>query len=188
MSRERTPFPSPGFRAVKPKRRILSGVCLSAAILLAGYARVNWVRTHASSPALVARLGAALPPLVVTDASGGLVDVGKAFLGGKSIIVFYSASCYVCQAVLPELRPFPGSLRLVLVNEETGKPSRAPEGFESALQFRDSNHVLSRSFPMSGVPTILFVDEQGVLRDGLVGEHARGLLQRKLKEFAREQP
>lgn len=188
MSRERTPFPSPGFRAVKPKRRILSGVCLSAAILLAGYARVNWVRTHASSPALIARLGSALPPLPVTDASGRLVDVGKLSVGSRTVIAFYSASCHICQAVLPELRPLPAPLRLILVNEETGKPFHAPEGFETALQFRDSNHVLSRSFPMSGVPTILFVDERGILRDGLVGEHARGLLQRKLKEFAREQP
>jgi len=173
---------------MKARRRVVSGLCLLTAMALAGYARFFWARAHAPTPGSIARLGKVLPPLLVADASGGLVDVGKASLGSKSIIAFYSASCHVCQVVLPELQPFPSTLRLLLVNEETGNSSQPPYGFEKALQFHDLNHVLSRSFPMSGIPTILFVDEQGVLRDGMVGEHARGLVQEKLREFAGKRP
>jgi hypothetical protein len=58
--------------------------------------------------------------------------------------------------VLPELQPFPPGLRLLLVNEEADKSSESPYGlvFEKALLFHDWNHVFSRSFPMSGIPTI----------------------------------
>jgi len=189
MSRERHPFPSLGeSRPIKGRRRVLSGLCLCAAVLTAGYARLNWLHTHASTPALIARLGNVLPPLPVTDASGKLVDVGTVVIGSRSVIAFYSPSCRVCQAVLPELRPFPAALQLVLVNEEAGISFPPHDRFEEALEFRDSNRVFSRSFPMSGLPTILLVDEQGVLRGGLVGEHARGLLRQKLKEFSQEQP
>ncbi len=50
--------------------------------------------------------------------------------------------------------------------------------------FFDRNGVLARSFAMAGLPTILLVDEGGVLRDGLVGAHGRDLVQRRLREFA----
>ena len=175
---------------MKARRRVVSGLCLLTGIFLAGYARFSWVRAHAPMPSSVVRLGKALPPLLVVDASGRIVDVGKASLGSRSVIVFYSASCRVCQAVLPELQPFPHALRLLLVSEEAGSSSEAPKtlGSDQALRFYDRNRVLSRSFSMSGLPTILFVDESGVLRDGLVGEHARGLLQKKLKEFSAGSP
>jgi len=188
MSREQRSFPSPGeFGPTKRRRRILSGLCLCAAILLAGYARLSWVRTHASTPALIARLNRMLPSLPVTDASGRAADVRTVVMGSRSVIAFYSPSCHVCQTVLPELRPFPATLRLVLVNEEARKSLPPQDTMDEALEFRDSNRAFSRSFPMSGLPTILFVDEQGILRAGLVGEHARGLLRPMLKEFAREQ-
>lgn len=175
---------------MKAKRRVVSGLCLLTGVVLAGYARFFWVRGHAPTPSSIARLGKALPPLPVVDISGRLVDVGKASLGSKSIIAFYSASCHVCQVVLPELQPFPPALRLLLVNEEAGNSSETPNtlGLEKALQFHDRDRVLFRSFPMSGLPTILFVDERSVLRDGLAGEHARGLVQKKLKEFAEVRP
>jgi len=172
------------------KRRVISGLCLLAGLAVAGYTRLFWVRTHFPSPGSVARLNRELPSLPVVDASGRIVDISKATLGGKSIVVFYSASCHACELVLPELQPFPPTLRLLLVNEGAGlsSSSRYKTGFEKALHFCDRNGVRSRSFPMSGLPTILFVDERGVLRDGLVGKHSREIVQRKLKAFAEISP
>ena len=172
------------------KRRLVSVLCLFTGMTLAGYARFFWVRGHAPTRSSIARLGRQLPALPVVDASGTEVDIGKVALGSKSIIAFYSASCHVCQAVLPELHPFPPSLRLLLVDEEAGNSIESPHGLGigRALVFQDRNNVLARSFPMSGVPTILFVDERGVLRGGLVGQHARGLVQRRLREFAETRP
>jgi hypothetical protein len=37
---------------------------------------------------------------------------------------------------------------------------------------------------MPGLPTVLFIDEQGVVRDGLVGAHAAGSAHQKLEQFA----
>jgi hypothetical protein len=107
-------------------------------------------------------------------------------LGRRSVIVFYSDSCHSCQEVLPELLPFPRSLRLIMIDEAEGEAQDRTHtaGLETALHLRDPNRVLLRSFPMSAMPTILFVDEQGILRDALVGARARGRLQQKLIEFA----
>lgn len=172
------------------KRRLAFGLCLLAGVALAGYAKFFWVRAHVPAPSSIARLGKQLPALPVFDASGSQVDIGKIARGSKSVIAFYSGSCGVCQEVLPHLQPFPSTLRLILVDTKANRPLRSPDAlrFGEALLFHDRNDVLSRSFPMSGIPTILFVDERGILRDGLVGRHALSLLQRKLKEFAESRP
>ncbi len=170
--------------------RAACGLVLLAGAVLAGHLRFFWLRSHAPSADSVARLGKELPSLPVVDASGNPVDLKAAVLGSRSVIAFYAESCRICQLVLPELKPFPPSLRLLLVNEEKHSlddPARGP-GLENARMFHDRHQVLSRSFPMCGVPTVLFVDERGVLRMGLVGQHARGLIQARLKEFAGGQP
>ncbi len=171
-------------------RRAACGLVLLAAAVLAGYVRFSCLRDHAPSTGTVAGLGKELPSLPVVDASDNPVDLKTAAMGSRSVIAFYAASCRVCQLVLPELKPFPPSLRLLLVNEDKESPPELPHGpgLEDARIFRDRDKVLSRSFPMCGVPTILFVDERGVLRIGLVGQHARGMIQARLKEFAGERP
>ena len=168
-----------------PRRRLVSGLCLLIGMTLAGTARFHGARVRTASPDGVARLQQRLPHLPVVDYAGRPVDLALAARGRKSVIVFFSDSCHSCQEVLPELLPFPRSLRLIMVNEAPGKAQFHPHtaGLEEALQLRDPNRVLVRSFPMSGMPTILFVDEGGVLREALVGTRARGRLRQKLTEF-----
>jgi hypothetical protein len=137
------------------------------------------------APDLIAVVGKRLPPLVVTDPAGSTVDLAKLAQGRRTVIAFYSSSCHTCQVVLPELRPFPPVLELFLVSEEARISPGGPSvlGFDRALLFHDSNSVLSRSFPMSSLPTILFVDEQSVLRGGMVGGQRRDRVRTKLQEF-----
>jgi hypothetical protein len=67
--------------------------------------------------------------------------------------------------------------------EQKMEDTLAPR-FSLVQTYYDRDGVLKRSFAMAGLPTILFVDASGVLRDGLMGAHARDLVQRKLNEFA----
>ena len=168
------------------KRRAAFGLFLLIAVAAAGYAKFLWFRAHTGEPGAIARLGKELPPLPVFDDAGRPVDVAKAARGRKSIITFYSDSCRLCQELLPLLQPLPPGLSLFLIRSRSAGSSQSPAvpGLVELPVFSDRNDVLSRSFPLSGVPAVLFVDEHGVLRDGLVGKRALYRLQKKLRAFA----
>jgi len=171
-------------------RRTGAGFCLVAATALVGYARFFWPGAYGPTAGSSAKLHHRLPPLPVIDAAGKVVDLAQATRGSKSVIVFHSSSCPVCRTVLPELHPFPSSLKLLLVNEDSVSPAadRDQSGVAEALQFSDPNRVLFRFFPMSFLPTVLFVDERGVLCEAWVGARMRGHLARRLIEFADSEP
>jgi hypothetical protein len=166
---------------------VISGLSLLLMTALAGYAGATRFRAHRRDSGSVARLGRQLPSLWVVDAWGNRVDLSKAAVGRRSVIAFYSASCRACQVVLPGLYPFPPELSLFLVSEggdprdDSAGSTRAP-----ALLFHDREGVFARSFPMSPLPTIVFVDERGIVRAGLAGERTRDKVQAGLKKFVEE--
>jgi hypothetical protein len=168
------------------RRRAVLGLVILAALAVGAFARTYWMRRYAPAFGTVAQLGKKLPALPVVDEEGRTADLRELVKGTRSIAVFYSATCQVCQLTLPQMLPFPSNLRLIMVNEDAEAPliHAGMFGFDNPLMFYDREHVLSRSFPMCGVPTILFIDEQGILRDGLIGQHAQKAVQNKLQEFA----
>jgi hypothetical protein len=172
------------------KRKVVWGLWLLTGIAAAGYLKFSWIRSHVSMPGAIARLGRILPPLPVFDDAGKGVDAATSCRGSRCVIVFYSSSCRVCQEVLSLLNPFPPELRLVLIHTRSESSPRSSPASEltGASVYFDRNDVFSRSFWLSGVPAILFVDERGVLRDGLVGKHSLGRLRRKLQAFAEGKP
>lgn len=167
-------------------RRIISSVSLVAVVAAAGWIRFSWVADRTPTQRTIAVLDRKLPWLPVTDESNARVDLSKLVEGRRSVIVFYSSACPACQSALSRLQPFPTRLRLILVAEGTGVMNGDPgvPGLRWALKLRDPESSFRRSFPMSPVPTILFVDEEGVLRETLVGESESGRLQIRLNSFA----
>jgi hypothetical protein len=130
-----------------------------------------------------------LPAFLVVDKSGLVVDASKSQLGKRTIIVFYSPSCDVCRSELRKLDPIPRALGLTMINVSG---AFSDEGYSGGLEcdamFYDRDHVFQRSFLMVALPTILLVDERGVLSAALAGEHERDVLQNKLIEFAQAAP
>ena len=171
-------------------RRTGAGFCLVAGLALVGYTRYFWARAYFPTAGSVAKLHQELPPLPVIDSVGKEVDLAKVARGSRRVIVFHSSSCPVCRALLPELRPFPSSLKLLLVNEGAVNPTadRGFPGITEALVFSDPKRVLLRCFPMSSLPTVLFVDERGNLSEAWAGARARGHLAGRLTEFACGKP
>lgn len=143
------------------------------------------IRARSPRPESVARVGRALPVIPVTDASGQVWDVSKAGIGAKTIIVFYSTTCDVCEKELPKLRPFPPGLRLIMVNEVDNSSDEIDRlGLPYTGLFHDRDRVFKKLSFSPALPTILFVNEQGVLSGALVGEHSPEVLQGKLMDFA----
>jgi hypothetical protein len=162
-------------------RRAMAALGLAAAIVAAGY--LLWIRSQSASADSLARIDRPLPPIVV-DSAGHAVDLRTVGAGARRIIVFYSPSCRACREVLSALQPFPADLRLIMVNESSNSQDEEISGLPAADRFHDRGHALSRAFTTIALPTVLFVDGDGVLRDGLVGRHEQPFIQKRLKEFA----
>jgi hypothetical protein len=168
-------------RTVTGTRRFIAALALAGAMIAAGY--FLWIRLQSASPQLQVRVDRPLPPLVVASADAA-VDLRAFAAGARRVIVFYSPSCRICKEVLPALQPFPSNLRLIMVKESSDPNDTDISGLPVTALFHDRWHVLSRAFTAVALPTFLFVDSGGVLRDGLVGRHEKIFIQQKLKEFA----
>jgi thiol-disulfide isomerase/thioredoxin len=166
----------------KSPRRIFAALCLAASAIAVVFL-IFQLEPGSANGNLLARMDHSLPSLAVED-SKGAVDLKTFVSGTRSVIVFYSPSCETCKKVLPALQPFPDTLRLILVNESPDAGAPELSQFHSAAQFCDRRGILSRSFAAAALPTILFVDEAGILRDGIFGFYGREFVQRKLKNFA----
>jgi thioredoxin-related protein len=161
------------------RRRLLSALILLLTMSAALYVK-NYIAPAGQPPS--ARTGSPLPPLMA-DEAGTSVDLRTIIRGRKSVIIFFSPSCRICQEMLPFLQPFPDAFKLVLVSESNDAKTEAERLFPQARLFYDRSSMLLRVFGNLGLPTIVFVDANGILRDGLVGMHTRESVRSKLKQF-----
>jgi len=175
----------PAHLRAQTARRIVAGLCLSA---IAGLFLFFGLGIYHDPTARggVAKIGRPLPPLPVSDETGRVVDLVGLHTGSKTVIVFFSPACRTCQHELSRLEPFPSGLQLAMVNlGGTGSMDLFDRLAKAgALLFQDSEHVHRRLFTMLGIPLVLFVDEDGILRDGLPGGAVGTLLQERLQRFA----
>ena len=171
-----------GSLLTKKRTRVLAAALLIVVVAV-GVALA--LRAHVPRRSAAVRIGSILTALPVVDSSGSLIDAAKTGSGKKTIIIFYSPSCEICHSELPKLQPVPAGLRLVMINVSGAFSEQANTGgLEYDAMFYDRDRVFERSFPMPALPTVLFVDEQGVLIAALAGAHQREVVQRKLSEFA----
>jgi hypothetical protein len=169
-------------KSVKGMQRFMAALGLAVAMIAAGY--FLWICLQAANANSLARIDRALPSLKV-DSLGGAVDLRAVAAGAQRVIVFYSPSCPTCKEVLPGLLPFPPDLRLIMVNESSESNGPEISSLPATALLRDRWHALSHAFTVASLPTLLFVDGNGILRDGLIGRHERLFIQKKLKEFAK---
>lgn len=179
-------FAASGVRSDKQafRTRALAAAALAILALLAVVAATA-VHRAAPKRSTLAAMHRPLPPMAVFDRGGHQVDLVSIAPGTRRVFVFYSPSCEVCQRELPNVRPFPPSLRLVLVSvtDELRDPFAQWPEVHQALVDRDG--AFRRSIPLAGVPLMLFVDEHGVLRDALLGDRGKNALREHLERFAR---
>jgi thioredoxin-related protein len=162
-------------------QRIWAALCLGIGIVAVGC--FLQVQIQSSTPKNRVLLNQPLPSMIV-EAAGVNTDLKSFVRGLRCLIVFHSPSCQICREMLPALRPFPPELRLILVNESRDRESSEASNFPGAAVFQDRHRILSHSFGATSLPIMLFVDENGVLRNGLTGGHTRNFVQEQLKLFA----
>jgi hypothetical protein len=167
--------------SISKGRRIRAALCLAGGIV----GLIVFMQLHAGAPTphSLTRPDQPIPSLMVED-SGVPKDLKKYIEGKRCILVFYSSACRICKEVVPYLHPVPKELRLILINESANQEKSLISQFPDADRFQDPHRALTQSFATWSLPTILLVDENGILRDGLAGRHQRAFIQRKLKDFA----
>jgi thiol-disulfide isomerase/thioredoxin len=171
-------------RLSRNRKRLPAIIALAILVGLAGGALIA-LRRSAPRPERVT-VGKQLPTMTVYDARGAGHDLNALAPGKKKVIAFYSPTCDVCMTEMPQLQPFPEGVALVMVKVadlDAPDPAKFPKN--AAAQLVDRDGIFMRTFPMTGVPALLFVNEQGVLLDGMTGAHQPGALQKRLQEFAR---
>ena len=173
--------------ALPARRRVLAGLGLVMATTFLFRLALE-IRAKAYQHEGIARIGQQLPHLPVADRDGQLFDLSAEGVGRRRVIVFFSPGCRVCREELPYLEPFPTGLQLMMVDVGGDRSVDASErtARADAALYYDRANAFRRAFPMLGVPLVLFVDEQSILRDGVAGPAGRESLQHKLRQFARE--
>jgi hypothetical protein len=166
---------------ISRSRRIRAAFCLAGGI--AGLIIFIQFFAKSTTQSSLARMDQPIPSLVIEDSDVSL-DLKKYIEGKRSVLVLYSPACRICREVVPYLHPMPAGLRLIMINESSNQEKSLTAQFPGTDQLQDPHQVLAQSFATLSLPTILFVDESGILRDGLAGRHQQDFIQQKLKEFA----
>lgn len=159
---------------------IVLGILVSA---IAGFALK--LRTVVPRHSTLVAIGKPLPSLPVTDPQGRHVDIASISAGKKRVVVFYAPTCDACQKELPELSPFPSQLALVMIREgETADVGSSTSEWRNTIRYSDKERAFNRAFVMPALPTILFVDERGIVLSGLIGTHPTAITRGELAKLA----
>ena len=128
-----------------------------------------------------------VPELYFADHQGSVHDIKSQLLNHKTVLAFISPTCGVCEVVVPELFPLPPGVQLVLVDVKN-KPGSATPFPDSDLVHTvyDTQKNFTRLIPIGGIPTIIMVDQNAVVRVGLVGHKSREEVQKALEKFSHE--
>jgi thiol-disulfide isomerase/thioredoxin len=143
------------------------------------------LRAVAPRKSTLVAIGSPLPNLLVSTPQGQKVGIASISEGKKRVVVFYAPTCEACQKELPELTPFPPQLDLVMIREgESADGNAFRSEWPNTIRYIDTDKSFNRAFVMPALPTILFVDERGIVQSGLIGTHHSSVTRRELAKFA----
>ena len=121
------------------------------------------------------RIGDAAPP--IQGAAIGGTTVSPARLKGKTVVVyFWTDSC--CGDSLKQLEPFYSrnkgrGLELIAINELDSQEAIASYAARHRLTFTmlsDEGSLLFKEYNVVGFPTVLILDQEGVVREKVLGD------------------
>lgn len=136
-----------------------------------------------SSPALVwalgdastdsSLIGEAAPDVVLPATQGPSASIINARQGNKAILVFWATWCPHCYEELGKINGASASaqkkgIKIILV--DVGESKEAVQEYLIRRQinlscFIDEDNTLHDTYQLVGVPTMVFIDKQGIIRD-----------------------
>lgn len=157
---------------------LLLGLSFSISAVLIGYSLTSRKADSASAIAVESggtpvgtSIGDIAPDFQLTKIDGG--EVGLADLRGQpAVIVFWTAWCPVCREEAPRINELaaqfePRGVRVLGINikDSQARTEAGVRDFGIRYQVaRDADATVARRYRVSGTPTIVFLDNDGVVR------------------------
>ncbi len=123
-----------------------------------------------------ARLGAPAPTFALTSATDGDTFRLADFRGQPVLLNFWATWCPPCRTEMPEFQRFveQGGTRAVVLGVDMQEDPVTVQRFlrEYGISYRialDSDGRVAASYTVAGLPTTVFVDSAGIVRDRVVG-------------------
>lgn len=139
----------------------------------------NWLVSFDSSSRLrIARVGTLAPEIDLPTMTGERIVLSQ--LVGKPVLInFWASWCGPCRAEFPVLVRKYKQYRdegLVIIGVNT-QDSNSDEGIRTFMQntlvnfpiVRDRDERITRAYGIRGLPTSVFIDRQGIIREIIVG-------------------
>ena len=164
------------------RKRLFAFFAFAALIVTAAAVKMLFL-DQMKEPRSTVHLGTKLPSLLAQDLQGHPVDLRTLVSGEPSVVVFYSPTCNLCETELPYFSSVPPNVRLIEVSEgaRASVPVLSPA---YAIEVQDPQRALFKIVPLLGLPTVLLVDRDGVVRGAILGEHSRSFLVQQFRKLA----
>jgi peroxiredoxin/uncharacterized membrane protein YphA (DoxX/SURF4 family) len=162
---------TPSAVLVRPDGTMGSSIALGGEAIgaLVAYARGYAAAQREAMPVRGPELGEPAPDLRLPDLEGDTVDL-EDFRGEKTVVLFWSPSCGVCQQMLPDLKwweanPQEGVPKLLVVSAGTAEANKEM-GLTSPVVL-DQQFAVGQAFGAPGTPSAVLVDEEGKVASDL---------------------
>ncbi len=142
-------------------------IFLAAAVIVGGYLAAN------------GRMNPPAPNFSLPEVDGGQFDL-QSYRGQPVLLVFWTASCSICQRELPllsQLEPDFRNNHVRLVAIHLGTPDEAREYMSSnrirLTSLSDADGSAARAYHVGGVPKLVLIDAEGRIKhntSGWIGE------------------
>jgi peroxiredoxin len=146
----------------------------SSLILLLFFPSSVWAMSHLSTQTAQSPLiGKAAPDVVLSKTDGTSGSVIASRQGKKSVLIFWATWCPHCYEELGAVNDGLSSIeqkgiKIILV--DVGETREDVKNYFNQRQmklvsFLDEDNFLQQQYHLIGVPTIIFIDENGIIRN-----------------------
>ncbi|HFC12053.1 MAG TPA: TlpA family protein disulfide reductase [Anaerolineae bacterium] len=142
--------------------------------------------TETSTAVEAARVGYTAPNFVLTTIKGDEMRLSD--LRGKPVILnFWATWCGPCRAEMPAFArlatDLPNDISVIGVNQ--GESAEIIRDFADELAVTypllvDLDQSVNRQYGVRGLPTTLFIDADGIIRDQIIGAASEAVLKEKI--------
>lgn len=156
---------------------LLLGAAISVSAMVIGYSLTNQTSESsaagavASGPGIGTSIGDAAPDFQLEGVDGAPVTLAD-LQGQPAVIVFWTAWCPVCREEAPHINELaaqfePRGVRVLGINIKDSQ-ARTEAGIKDfGIRYpvlRDADATTARRYKVTGTPTIVFLNKQGVVR------------------------
>lgn len=168
-------------------------------IAVAALAGVGWIAvsrdsTAATNPISLAtapHVGNLAPDFTLTDAAGNSYTLSRYTAGGQPVVLnFWATWCPPCRIEMPHFErlsaEYDGRVAVLGINQAESADAIAEYAAGNGLTYpllADREMKVNNLFGVLNLPTTIFIDKNGVVREVLVGTISQAVLEDRIEKL-----